>query len=154
MPAGKPALVSSEEVLEFRKVSGISFHKEGDGVIFFYDAPLIYVAWYRGHMVVATVTDDGYEGPRERATGWKQTLLVETSPEFLMRVYDSEIPLRALYEQPSTRAWFVHEDWSHRGDRTWDRSIQVFDGFEVPDSMKPAPGVHLDPLKADAHSAS
>lgn len=150
MPLGEPTRTSTEEVLEHRKVPGITFHDQDDGVIYYYDQPILYVAWYQDRMVVATLMDEGYEGPPESAKGWKQTLLVEVAPELLMRAYNSEVPLRALYDAPGARASFVHEDWRHNGDQTWSRQIRVFEDFAIPDSMKPSAGVHLDPGKADA----
>lgn len=154
MPPGMPGDTATEDVLEQRPVPGISFHREGDGILFYYDQPLLYVAWYRDRMVLATLTDEAYEGPPERAKGWKQTLLVEIDPDLLAQVANSELPLRAAYDREGAKAWFVHEDWQYAGEKTWSRQVRVFDDVDIPDSMKPTPGVHLDPGKADAPAAS
>lgn len=147
MPDAPPDRTATADVLEYRKVPGITFFEEGDGIIYYYDQPLVYVAWYEGRMVVATLTDEDYEGPPEQARGWKQTFLIEVEPEFLRRVYESELPFRALYDQPDARTWFVHDDWQHRGDKTWAHQVKVYDGVPVPDSSKPTAGVYLDPKK-------
>ena len=145
MPAARPNRTSDTDVLEYRAVPGISFHREGDGIVYYYDQPLVFVAWYGGEMVVATLTDEDYEGPPEQAKGWKQTMLVSVTPEFLHRVYTSELPFRSLYEQPDAKTWFIHEDWQLVGEKTWAQQIQVFDGVPFPEASKPDPGEYLDP---------
>lgn len=150
MPAGQPSGTGTSDVLEYRPVPGVTFHREGDGILLYYDQPLVYVAWHRGRLVVATLSDEGYEGPPESARGWKQTFLVAVDPELLRRVADSEAPFRDLYDRPGAETWFVHEDWRHLGNRTWESEYRVYDGVPIPDDIKPTPGVFLDPDKAAA----
>lgn len=152
MPSAPPDRTATADVLEYRRVPGISFHEDGDGIVYYYDQPLVYVAWHEGRMVLATLTDEAYEGPPERARGWKQTFLIEVDAAFLARVHASELPFRALYDQEGTRTWFVHEDWQYAGDRTWTQQVRVYAGVPFPEASKPDRGVYLDPTKDEAET--
>lgn len=148
MPAGLPTLSSDRDVLEYRAVEGIGFHDANDGVLYYYDAPLVYAAWFQGQLVVATILDEDSEQRGDRAKGWKQSLLLTVDLPFLIRVYESELPFRALYERPGMRTWFVHEDWKKVADHEWIHHYRVFADVPVPEDAKPLPGVFLDYSKS------
>ena len=144
MPSGEPSRTSDCDVLERRDVPGISFHKEGDGVVHYYDSPVVFVAWYDGVMVLATLVDDDFEGPPAQARGWSQHFLVEVETTSLMEAYSSDADFRSLYERPGARTWFIHEDWRRAGEAAWERRLRVWDDVPVPDDLKPDAGLRLD----------
>ncbi len=144
MPSGEPSRTTDRDVLERRDVPGISYHKEGDGIVHYHDQPVVFVAWYDGVMVLATLVDEDWEGPPAQARGWSQLFLVEAETASLMVAYGSDADFRSLNERPGARTWFLHEDWRRTGEATWERRLRVWDGVPVPDDLKPDAGPRPD----------
>lgn len=147
MPQGEPSILTDKDVLEYKLVPGIGFHKPDDGILYYYDTPLMFVAYIEGRQVVVTLLDDDINYPETPRAGWNQWIAILTDDKLLHDINASRKPLRDYWDQ-NIENWFIHEDWIFKGEtsgtRYWASEYKIWKNVPIEDSWKAEPNTYFN----------
>jgi hypothetical protein len=135
----------NENPLTYKDIPGISFHKPDDGIIYYYDQPLMFVAYIEDQLVIATLLKDEHNYPEKPRKGFEQVIAIAITEETLHKIYNSELPLRRMWDEPKN--WFIQDDWVHNGggfrDSTWTHKYKVWKNVPYEEDWKQKDNIYL-----------
>lgn len=150
MPEGTPELINNDP-LNYRTIPGITFHREGDGILYYYDTPLLFIAYIGDQRVIVTLLDSEFNYPELPRKGWDQYLAIAISDELSLAIANSKVPVRDYWEQKSDN-WFIHKDWEYIGEiegkGEWSTEFKVFKNIPIKEEWKSTAGVVLNPKES------
>jgi hypothetical protein len=137
-PKGEPCIITKDNPLEYKSIPGISFHKDNDGIIYYYDRPLMFIAFIEGRQVIVTLLDDDMNYPDEPRRGWEQYIGIVIDDILLHDIYESRKPVRD-YWRNKVPNWFIY-----RGDQVWEHEYKIWKNVPLLESWKAKDNVYLN----------